>query len=314
MRDSLLTRALHLLLSTLPVVVSVDEHATRVVHTDHLLHAWLASLAELQEDGCLMTQPRRIAFANQKGGVGKTATTLGLASAISNRGGRVLIIDMDPQASATEGMGVVTAADQLTTADLMDRAVPGSAIDAIVATPWDGVDVIPSHLNLTEAGDSGASDLVFRLDIALEGLDLSPYDAVFFDCPPSLGKLLFAVLLAVDEVVAVAEPERDAVRAVGRLEATIEHVKMRPNPRLTLSKIIISKRAELGEHIERSAELRAAYGDLVARTHIPSLAARKDAHSQEMPIHQYRRGKALSLHVAYDDLLDELGIKIGESK
>ncbi len=116
-------------------------------------------------------QPKRHALANQKGGVGKTATTLGLASAISHRGGRALICDMDPQANATEGLGVYTEDGQLTTADLMDRTEAGSAIDAVVATDWDGVDLIPSHLDLSNAESSGASDLVFRLDVAFEGLD-----------------------------------------------------------------------------------------------------------------------------------------------
>ena len=68
-----------------------------------------------------MVHPNRHALANQKGGVGKTATTLGLASAISHRGGRALVVDMDPQANATEGLGVYTEDGQLTTADLMDR-------------------------------------------------------------------------------------------------------------------------------------------------------------------------------------------------
>lgn len=254
----------------------------------------------------------RHALANQKGGVGKTATTLGLASAISHRGGRALVVDMDPQANATEGLGVYTAGDQLTTADLMDRTEAGCAVDAVVATQWDGIDLIPSHLNLSDAESSGASDLVFRLDVAFEGLDLSPYDAVLFDCPPSLGKLLYAVLLAVDDVYAVTEPTRDSVKAVGRLEATIQRVKLRPNPRIELAKVVVSRRQNKGEHIDRERELREAYGELVARTVIPDLAARQDAHSAEQPIHQFRGGRALSLQVAYDDLLDELGIKIGE--
>jgi cellulose biosynthesis protein BcsQ len=116
-------------------------------------------------------------LANQKGGVGKTATTLGLASAISHRGGRALVVDMDPQANATEGLGVYTADGQLTTADLMDRTEPGSAIDAVVATAWDGIDLIP-HPGPVQRRIQRASDLVFRLDIAFEGLNLSPYDAV----------------------------------------------------------------------------------------------------------------------------------------
>ena len=193
----------------------------------------------------------------------------------------------------------------------MDRTEAGSAIDAVVATDWDGVDLIPSHLDLSNAESSGASDLVFRLDVAFEGLDLSPYDAVLFDCPPSLGKLLFAVLLTVDSVYAITEPTKDSVKGVTRLETTVQKVKLRPNPRLELAKIIISRRQNKGEHIDRERELRDAYGDLVARTVIPDLGARQDAHSAEVPMHQFKGGRALSLQVAYDDLLDELGIAIG---
>lgn len=254
----------------------------------------------------------RHALANQKGGVGKTATTLGLASAISHRGGRALIVDMDPQANATEGLGVEIADGQLTTADLMDdRAEAGSAVDAVVATDWDGIDLVPSHLNLSNAESSGASDLVFRLDVAFEGLNLDVYDAVLIDCPPSLGKLLFSVLLFADDVWAVTEPTRDSVKGVARLETTIQRVKAKPNPTLELAKVIVSRRQNKGEHIFRERELRDAYGELVARTVIPDLAARQDAHSAEVPIHQFRGGRALSLQVAYDDLLNELGITIG---
>jgi cellulose biosynthesis protein BcsQ len=256
-------------------------------------------------------QPKRHALANQKGGVGKTATTLGLASAISHRGGKALIVDMDPQANATEGLGVYTTAGQLTTADLMDHTETGAAVDAVIATGWDGIDLIPAHLDLSNAESSGASDLVFRLDVAFEGLDLSPYDAVLFDCPPSLGKLLFAVLLTVDSVLAVTEPTKDSVKGVTRLETTVQKVKLRPNPRLELAKIIVSRRRATGEHIDRERELREAYGDLVARTVIPDLGARQDAHSAETPMHKFRGGKSLSLQVAYNDLLDELGITIG---
>ena len=76
--------------------------------------------------------------------VGKTATTLGLASAISHRGGRALVVDMDPRPTPPRAWVSHTADGQLTTADLMDRTEPGSAIDAVVATAWDGIDLIPS--------------------------------------------------------------------------------------------------------------------------------------------------------------------------
>lgn len=126
-----------------------------------------------------------------------------------------------------------------------------------------------------------------------------------------MGKLLFAVLLTVDTVYAITEPTKDSVKGVTRLETTVQKVKLRPNPRLELSKIIISRRQNKGEHIDRERELREAYGDLVARTVIPDLGARQDAHSAEVPMHKFKGGRALSLQVAYDDLLDELGITIG---
>ena len=159
---------------------------------------------------------------------------------------------------ATEGLGVYTADDQLTTADLMDHTEAGSALDAVVATGWDGIDLIPAHLDLSNTESSGASDLAFRLDVAFEGLDLSAYEAVLFDCPPSLGKLLFAVLLTVDDVYAVTEPTKDSVKGVTRLETTVQKVKLRPNPRLELAKIIVSRRQNKGEHIDRKRELRDA--------------------------------------------------------
>jgi len=258
-------------------------------------------------------QPRRIAIANQKGGVGKTATVLGLASALAARGEHVLIVDMDPQGNATTGVGVAVDDEMPTTYDLMARTSEGSAADAIVATEWDRVDLIPANEALANIESDGANDLIFRLDVALEGIDLEPYAAVLFDCPPSLGKLLFAALCAADGVVAVTEPTIDSVRGVAHIEETIANVKRRPNPRIQLDKVVLSRKRAIGEHMYREAELRNTYGDLVARTSIPELAARQDAHSARTPIHLYSGGKAIALQIAYSDLLEELPIKEGEA-
>lgn len=266
-------------------------------------YLWLASTSR----GTYMI--RKLALCNQKGGVGKTATTLGLASALSAQGRNVLIVDVDPQGNSTTGLGVEITDGMMTTFDLMNRTASGSAADAVIATPWDRVDLIPSNEALANIESDGANDLIFRLDIAFEGLDFSPYDAVLFDCPPSLGKLLFAVLCAVDGVIAVTEPTIDSVRGIENLQETIRNVQRRPNPRLVMEKIVLSRKRATGEHQFRERELRSTYGELVAKTAIPELTARQDAHSTHTPIHKFTGGKALALQVAYTDLLSELAIE-----
>lgn len=254
---------------------------------------------------------RKCAVANQKGGVGKTATVLGLASAIADTGGNVLVVDMDPQGNATSGLGFIVEEATMTTYDLMATTKEGGAADAVVATDWDRVDLIPASEALANIESDGANDLIFRLDVAFEGCDLSAYNAVLVDCPPSLGKLLFAALCTVDGVLAITEPTLDSVSGIGRLEETILNVKRRPNPRLEIDKIVLSRKRTTGEHQWRERELREAYGPLVANTAIPELAARQDAHSAHTPIHQFKGGRSLSLQVAYNDLLDELPIEKG---
>lgn len=254
---------------------------------------------------------RKIAVANQKGGVGKTATLLGLASAIVARGGQVLVVDADQQANLTTGLGVEVEPGQLTTHYLLSETREGAAADVVVASAWEGVDLIPADDQLADIEANGANDLVFRMEAAFEGLDTSAYAAVLFDCPPNLGRALYSVLIAADSVIAVTEPVSDSVRGVGRLDETVRQVARRGNPRLVMDKIVINRWRGHNEHKMREAELRDAFGDLVANTKIPELAARQDAHSAQTAIHQFRGGKSLSLQLAYDDLLDELAIPIG---
>ena len=252
-----------------------------------------------------------IALANQQGGVGKTATARGLASAIVERGGQVLLVDADQQGNLTSGLGIELAAGQATTYDMLRETREGVAAEVVVASPWDGVDIIPADDQLAAIEVDGSSDLVFRMQAAFEGLDISPYTAVIFDCPPNLGRVLYSVLIAADGVVAITEPTIDGVRGVGRLDQTIKGVAKRGNPKLVLDKIVINRRRNTKEHQWREAELREAYSDTVARTVIPELAARQDAHSEQVPIHQFSRGRARTLQGAYTDLLAELPLTIG---
>lgn len=252
------------------------------------------------------------AVANQKGGVGKTATVLGLSSAIIARGGRVLLVDADQQGNLTDGLGVELRSDQMTTYDLLRDTRDGVAADVVVASPWEGVDIIPADDQLANVEADGSPDLVFRMLAAFDGLDTSAYDAVLFDCPPNLGRALYSVLVACDRVLAVTEPALDSVKGVQKLDRTVETIARRANQALVLEKIIISRRkTQPKEHQERERELRDFYGDKVAKTVIPELAARQDAHSEQAPIHAYSRSKFRTLQRAYSDLLDELPITIG---
>lgn len=252
-------------------------------------------------------KPRTVAIANEKGGVGKTTTTLGLASTFMAQKRPVLLIDMDPQANCSSGLGVEATPNQPTTYSLMAQNSPGAAADAVVATAWEGVDLIPSSTDLARMEADGSNDLIFRLDMAFEGLDLSGYDAVLIDCPPSLGKLLYSSLCLASDVVILTEPEKWAVRGVGTLLTTMRSVRRRANPNVTLKKIVINKRRHnVLEHEFRETELRDAFGPLVAKSVVPDLAARKNATSSNTPVHEYTGSKSAAIRVAYDGLVEEI--------
>lgn len=131
-------------------------------------------------------------------------------------------VDLDPQANLTSGLDVsldnateaVTANDPL----LQHREAP--ALDAVVETPWPGVDLIPATLDLANRDLDGANDVMFRLRAAFEGCDLSKYDAVLFDCPPSVGRLMIGALIAADQVVYVTDATKDGLLGINNIQRT----------------------------------------------------------------------------------------------
>jgi chromosome partitioning protein len=177
---------------------------------------------------------RIIAMCNQKGGVGKTTTTINLGAALADYGRRVLLVDFDPQGALSVGLGIDAYDLDLSVYNLvMERGVkPG---DILQQTPVDGMDLLPSNIDLSAAEIQLVSEVAREqaLSRALQPV-IPEYDVVLVDCQPSLGMLTVNALTASDGVIVPLECEYFALRGVALLQETIEKVRDRLNPRLEI--------------------------------------------------------------------------------
>ncbi len=258
-----------------------------------------------------------LAVGNQKGGVGKTTTTLGLASAARAAGARVLVLDLDPQGNATDVLA--PAADVPGTFGLLADPKRGGAVpvaDAVTASGWSGVDLAPASDALADvdADTSPTQPLRLRKALAAGAYTLQRYDVVLLDCPPSLGRLLIAGLVAASDLLIVTEPGAHALRGVTRIEETAGEVRdgfAQDNPRLT--GIVVNRTKRTGEHAYRESELRTAYGELVLPGAIPERIAVADAAGRGVPIHDAGGDGAQTVAAVLDALWADLAGRLQTS-
>lgn len=231
-----------------------------------------------------------IAVVNQKGGSGKSTTVLGLASAASARGIETLVIDLDPQCNASEALGIVYPVEGHTAAELLAADFPGSALDAVHASGWDHVSVIPADLDLADLDAVAGLGVEQRLRAALDNDEVRErYPLILIDCPPSVGKLVSNALIAADAALVATEPSFMASRGVSKILQAIETIQRYYNPALTVAGVLIGRVPAQGrEAAHRAAEIREALGDQVLPLVVPQRAAVAEAAGDRRPIHQVR--------------------------
>jgi len=214
--------------------------------------------------------PQLYIVANQKGGVGKTTSTVNLAAALAQHGARVLVVDLDPQGNASTAFGVEHHAGTPSVYDVLVQGRPLS--DVIVSAPdIPGLDCAPATIDLAGAEIELVSVVAreSRMRKALEALE-TPYDYVFVDCPPSLGLLTVNALVAGREVLIPIQCEFYALEGLSQLLRNIELVRAHLNPELHVSTILLTMydaRTRLAEQV--AAEVRKHFGDLVLQASIP---------------------------------------------
>ncbi|HLG71829.1 MAG TPA: ParA family protein [Chloroflexota bacterium] len=246
---------------------------------------------------------RRFALANQKGGVGKTTTAISLGAFLAAKGERVLLVDVDPQANATSGLGFDKWHLEKSTYDVL--LTESDAAGAVIQTSRRGLELLPASPHLAaaevELAASEGRELVLRT--ALEPLSDS-YDFMLLDCPPSLGLLTINALAAATDLIVPVQCEYLALEGLSLLLDTVGRVRDALNPDLRVFGILMTMfdpRTNLSEQVVQ--EVRQHYPESVFRTVIPRNVRLSEAPSYGVSILDYDAASRGAL--SYDALADE---------
>jgi chromosome partitioning protein len=228
-----------------------------------------------------------IAVTNQKGGVGKTTTTINLGTYLAKARNRVLVVDLDPQGNTTSGLGIDKPSLQQDLYSVMVNGVQPSEV--IIRTPFHGLEILPAApiLAAAEVELVSAPAREFKLGRVLKTLE---YDYILIDCPPSLGLLTLNGLVAADSVVIPVQAEFYALEGLGQLMTTIQRVKKALNPQLDLLGVVVTMhngRTTLSTQVYD--EVKRHFPDKVFDTVIPRNVRLAEAPSHGQPISHYDR-------------------------
>ena len=231
-----------------------------------------------------------VAVTNQKGGVGKTTTTINLSAALIELGKKVLIIDLDPQGNASTGLGIDYDQRSLTVYDVL--LAETSVSKAVLPTSMEGLHIVPSNVDLSSAdieliktaNHSTALSSALSEDRSL----VDSYDFIFVDCPPSLSLLTINAMVAANSVLIPLQSEFFALEGLSQLMLSVREIRNSVNTELRFEGVVLTmfdRRNNLSQQVEKDA--RENLGEIVFKTVIPRNVRLSEAPSHSMPVLTY---------------------------